>query len=74
MEEAVSCDIMIVVGTSLAVSPANLLPVYAKQNGATLVEVNIEDTPMSSSMDLSLRTSAAKALPGLVDMISSSSF
>ncbi len=71
MEEAVSCDIMIVVGTSLAVSPANLLPVYAKQNGATLVEVNIEDTPISSSMDLSLRTSAAKALPGLVDMISS---
>jgi len=62
---------MIVVGTSLAVSPANLLPVYAKQNGATLVEVNIEDTPISSSMDLSLRTSAAKALPGLVDMISS---
>ncbi len=72
MEEASSCDIMIVVGTSLAVSPANLLPVYAKQSGATMVEVNIENTPMSSSMDLSLRTSAAKALPGLVDMISSS--
>ncbi len=70
MEEAVSCDIMIVVGTSLVVSPANLLPVYAKQNGAILVEVNIEDTPMSSSMDLSLRTSAAKALPGLVDIAS----
>ncbi|MGI0006577.1 MAG: SIR2 family NAD-dependent protein deacylase [Nitrosotalea sp.] len=71
MEEAVSCDIMIVVGTSLVVSPANLLPVYAKQNGATLVEVNIEDTPMSSSMDVSLRASATKALPELVNMISS---
>lgn len=70
IEEAVSCDIMIVVGTSLVVSPANLLPVYAKQNGATLVEVNIEETPMSSSMNLSLRTSAAKALPGLVDIVS----
>jgi NAD-dependent deacetylase len=71
MEKAVYCDIMIVVGTSLAVSPANLLPVYAKQNGATLVEVNVEDTPMSSSMDLTLRTSAVKALPELVDTISS---
>ena len=70
MEQAVACDVMIVVGTSLAVSPANLLPVYAKQNGAILVEVNIEDTPMSSSMDLSLRTSAARALPELVGMIS----
>jgi NAD-dependent deacetylase len=70
IEEAISCDVMVVVGTSLAVSPANLLPVYAKQNGATMVEVNIDNTPMSSSMDLSLRASAAKALPGLVDMIS----
>ncbi|MGI0065155.1 MAG: SIR2 family NAD-dependent protein deacylase [Nitrosotalea sp.] len=71
IKEASSCDIMIVVGTSLAVSPANLLPVYAKQNGAIMVEVNIEDTPMSSSMDLSLRTSATKALPGLVEILSS---
>ncbi|MHB8545444.1 MAG: SIR2 family NAD-dependent protein deacylase [Nitrosotalea sp.] len=70
MEEASSCDVMVVVGTSLAVSPANLLPVYAKQNGATMVEVNIDQTPMSSSMYLSLRTSAAKALPGLVDILS----
>lgn len=69
LEEAISCDIMIVVGTSLVVSPANLLPVYAKQNGAILVEVNIEETPMSSNMDLSLRASAAKALPRLVDTI-----
>lgn len=71
MVQASSCDVMIVVGTSLAVSPANLLPVYAKQNGAILVEINVEQTHMSQEMDLSLRTSAAKSLPGLVDMISS---
>ena len=70
MIQASACDIMIVVGTSLEVSPANLLPVYAKQNGAMIIEVNVEKTHMSSSMDLSLRTSAAKALPGLVDIIS----
>ena len=70
MDQASSCDVMVVVGTSLAVSPANLLPVYAKQNGATMVEVNIEQTPMSSSMDISLRSSAASALPVLVSMIS----
>ncbi len=66
IQQASSCDIMIVVGTSLAVSPANLLPVYAQQNGAIMVEVNPEETPMSVSMDLSIRSSAAKALPELL--------
>ena len=62
---------MIVVGTSLAVSPANLLPFYAKQNGATMVEVNIEKTQMSQEMDLSLQESAVKALPEILRIISS---
>ncbi len=64
--QASTCDVMVVVGTSLAVSPANLLPVYAKQNGATIIEVNPEETPMSAEMDLSIRSSAAKALPKLL--------
>ena len=68
--QASSCDVMIVVGTSLVVSPANLLPVYAKQNGATVIEVNPEETPMSASMDLSIRSSAAKALPELISLVS----
>ena len=66
ISQAISCDTMIVVGTSLAVSPANLLPIYAKQNGAILIEVNPEETPMSGTMDISIRSSAAKALPELV--------
>ena len=70
ISQASSCDAMIVVGTSLVVSPANLLPVYAKQNGAVMIEINPEETPMSISMDLSLRSSAAKALPGLVPIVS----
>ena len=66
MQKASSCDVMVVVGTSLAVSPANLLPVLAKQNGAILIEVNPEETLMSADMDLSIRSSAAKALPDLL--------
>ncbi len=69
IQQASTCDTMIVVGTSLAVSPANLLPVYAKQNGATMIEVNPEETMMSASMDLSLRASAAKSLPEIVEII-----
>lgn len=64
--EAKSCDVMIIAGTSLVVSPANTLPVYAKQNNALLVEINPEETIMSSEMDLSLKTTSAKALPNLI--------
>jgi NAD-dependent deacetylase len=70
MEQASSCDVMVVVGTSLEVSPANLLPVYARQSGAIMIEVNIEETQMSSDMDVFVKSSAAVALPELVGMIS----
>ena len=63
---AASCDVMVIVGTSLSVSPANLLPAYAKQNGAALIEINPERTQMTSHMDLSVRSTAAKALPDLL--------
>jgi len=64
--EANSCEIMIIAGTSLVVSPANTLPVYAKQNNAILIEVNPEQTQMSSEMDMSIRTTSAKALPSII--------
>ena len=63
------CDVMVVAGTSLSVSPANLLPMYAKQNGALIIEVNPEETLMSASMDLSIRSTSAKALPELVSIV-----
>ena len=66
ISEASSCDIMIIAGTSLVVSPANTLPVYAKQNNALLIEINPEETIMSSEMDLSLKMTSAEALPSLI--------
>ncbi len=63
-----SCDVMIIVGTSLVVSPANTLPIYAKQNNALLIEVNPEKTIMSTDVDLSLKTTSANALPHLVSI------
>ncbi|HXG14251.1 MAG TPA: NAD-dependent deacylase [Candidatus Nitrosotenuis sp.] len=69
IRHAQNCDVMVIVGTSLVVSPANYLPVYAKQNGAVLVEVNPERTVMSSEMDLSIRETSANALPELVSLL-----
>lgn len=63
-----SCDAMIIVGTSLVVSPANTLPIYAKQNNALLIEINPELTLMSAEMDFSLQATSANALPQLTSI------
>ncbi|MEO9310345.1 MAG: NAD-dependent deacylase [Nitrososphaera sp.] len=69
IKHAQSCDIMVITGTSLVVSPANHLPIYAKQNGAVLIEVNPERTVMSSEMDLSIRETSANALPQFISLL-----
>jgi NAD-dependent deacetylase len=66
------CDLMIIAGTSLVVSPANTLPIYAKQNNAILIEINPEKTEMSSEMDLVIRNTSASALPEFVSMFKES--
>jgi len=63
---ASQCDLMIVVGTSLVVSPANTLPIYAKQNNSFLIEINPENTDMSTDMDLVIKNTSAVALPEFV--------
>ncbi len=68
MIHASQCDLMIIAGTSLVVSPANTLPLYAKQNNAILIEVNPQDTEMSSEMDLMIRDTSANALSEFVSM------
>ena len=51
-EAAESCDLFIVLGSSLVVKPAATLPLVACQNGARLVIVNREATPLDAYADL----------------------
>lgn len=44
MEEAKRCDVMLVAGTSGEVVPASQVPLLAKQSGATIIEVNTQET------------------------------
>jgi NAD-dependent deacetylase len=62
------CDLMIIAGTSLVVSPANTLPIYAKQNNAMLIEINPENTEMSSEMNLTIKDTSSNALPEFVSL------
>jgi NAD-dependent deacetylase len=46
-ELAEACDLMLVIGTSAAVMPANYLPYTAKNHGARIVEINPETTELT---------------------------
>ena len=65
---SINCDLMIVVGTSLTVSPANSLFLYAKRNHATLVELNPANSPYSDEMDFCIRATATEGLPTILSI------
>ncbi len=67
-----SCDVMIIAGTSLVVSPANTLPIYAKQNNAFLIEINPEPTPMSDDMNITIKDTSANTIPKFISIFSNS--
>jgi NAD-dependent deacetylase len=66
-ERAAECEVCVVAGTSGLVYPAMHIPVIAKREGAFLVEVNLEGTPLSSRTDVSLLGKAGEILPLLLD-------
>ncbi len=46
-----SCDLMIVVGSTLVVQPASSFPTIAKENGALLAIITLSETPLDSYAD-----------------------
>ncbi len=52
VEAASSCELFVVVGTSLQVSPVNMLPFHAVHSGARLAIINLEPTPLDHLADL----------------------
>ncbi len=67
MEAAAHAQVFLVVGTSAVVQPAASLPLLAQRNGAKLVEVNLEETPLSAQADASFWGKAGKLLPRLLE-------
>ncbi len=65
-EAVTRCDVMLVSGTSALVQPAASFGAWAKQNEATLIEVNLEATPLTELADISLLDSASEVLPAIV--------
>ncbi len=65
-----SCDLMVVVGTSMVVYPAAALPMIALRGGADIIEINTEETSLSPlEGTLSLRGEAGKLLPEIAETV-----
>ena len=64
--ESEKCDVFLVVGSSLTVQPASLLPVTAKTQGAWLGILNRDPTHLDYSADWVCHESAGKVLTSAI--------
>jgi NAD-dependent deacetylase len=62
-------DLFFSVGTSALVHPAASMPMMAKREGATLVEINLEPTPLSDMADFTFFGKSGEILPLIVEKL-----
>ncbi len=67
------CDFCIVLGSSLVVYPAASIPIQAVENGAKLMIINRDETPLDQKAVLTIHDSVAKTLGQIVEKLISSS-
>jgi NAD-dependent deacetylase len=67
--DATACDVFLTVGTSAVVYPAAGFVHHARTRGAFTVEINMDETPASALVDVSLRGPAEEILPALNQLI-----
>jgi len=69
-QEAMSADLMLVIGTSAIVYPAASIPILAKEAGAKIVEVNPEETAFTSTVsNFLLKGKAGEIMSALVQTL-----
>jgi NAD-dependent deacetylase len=65
-EHARSCDLLIVIGSSLVVTPAATVPAVAVESGARLVIINRGETPLDGAAQLRFDEAIAEVFPPAV--------
>lgn len=69
-QEAHSCELMLVIGTSAVVYPAAAMPGVAKEAGAQVIEINPEPTDLTdATADFIIQDKAGVVLPQIVARI-----
>ena len=68
--EALKSDCVMILGTSGVVYPAAALPELARRtNGATLIEINPEETALTETCDIVVRAPTGEAMPRIVELL-----
>lgn len=69
-DAATKADVIMIVGSTGEVMPANMIPRLAKQGGASVIEVNTSHSSFTSDVtDIFLKGKAGEIIPDLVDII-----
>jgi NAD-dependent deacetylase len=66
---AQACDLFLVIGSSLRVSPASRLPLLAVERGMPLVIINREPTPLDPRADLALHANAGETMARVMALL-----
>lgn len=64
-----NCDLFIVIGSTLVVTPAAYMPSYALQGGARLVIVNLTSTPLDRQATMIIQDKAGEVMPKVVERL-----
>jgi NAD-dependent deacetylase len=65
-ELSLKCDVMMVIGTSGLVSPADSLPKKAKRNNATIIEINPAYSMITRIADLKIEAPSGIIMPQII--------
>lgn len=66
---ALSCDLMLALGSSLVVNPAASLVALAIESGARLILINQGETPYDDAVDLRIWSGIGEVLPAAVGLV-----
>ena len=64
-----ACDLMLVMGSSLAVYPAAVFPLMAKRGGARLAILNRDETPQDRFADLVVNAGIGPTMRAVIDLL-----
>ncbi|MDQ5988161.1 MAG: NAD-dependent deacetylase [Syntrophus sp. SKADARSKE-3] len=68
-QNASTCELLIVIGSSLVVYPAAYMPLYAKNSGAALVIINQSETPYDADADVLIRGGAGEVMNDIMTLV-----
>lgn len=68
-KQSLASDVFMVIGSTLTVYPAAMMPEYALSRGARLIIINLSPTPLDEKASVTIRARAGQVLPEIVNMV-----